>query len=91
LRGVIANDKPNTDVLINEGRNIVADIEDEPDLDESGDAVKINLREISNNITVQKSHGILEFRFAIAELQYEFRSDLPCHSEESEESLIHLV
>ena len=78
-------------MFINEGRNIVADVEDELDRDESGDAVKINLHEISNDITIQKSHRNFEFRFAIAELQYEFRSGLPCHSERSEESLIYLV
>jgi hypothetical protein len=78
-------------MFIDEGRNIVADIEDEPDRDESGDAVKVNLHEVPNDITIHESHGIFEFRFAIAELQYEFGSGLSCHSERSEESLIHLA
>jgi hypothetical protein len=43
-------------MVVDETRNIVADIEDEPDRDESGDAVKINLHEISNDITIQKAH-----------------------------------
>ena len=43
-------------MVIDERRNIVAHIENEPDRDESGDAVKIDLQEIANDISVEKSH-----------------------------------
>jgi len=56
-------------MLIDEHRDIVADIEDEPDRDEAGDAVTVNLQEIPNNVSIEKSHWIFEFRFAIGELQ----------------------
>jgi len=54
--GVVPNDKPKTDVLVNEGRNIVADVEDEPDGDEAGNAVEVNLQEIPNNVSIEESH-----------------------------------
>ena len=56
LRGVIANDKRQSDMVVNESRNIVADVEDEPDRDKSGNAVKINLHEVSNDVPIEKSH-----------------------------------
>jgi hypothetical protein len=56
-------------MLVDEHRDIVADIEDEPDRDESGDAVTVNLQKIPNNVSIEKSHWIFEFRFAISELQ----------------------
>jgi hypothetical protein len=43
-------------MVVNETRDIVADIEDQPDRDESGDAVKINLHEVSNDVSIEKSH-----------------------------------
>jgi hypothetical protein len=43
-------------VFINERRNVVADVEDEPDGDKSGDAVQVNLHEVSNDVPIQKSH-----------------------------------
>jgi hypothetical protein len=43
-------------VVINEIRDIVADVEDEPDRGEPGDAVKINLHEASNDVSIEKSH-----------------------------------
>jgi uncharacterized OB-fold protein len=43
-------------VFVDERRNIVAHIEDEPDRDESGDAVKINLQEIASDVSIEKSH-----------------------------------
>jgi len=56
-------------VLVDKCRKIVADVEDELDRDEAGDAVEINLQEIANDVAIEESHGILEFRFAIWELQ----------------------
>ena len=60
-------------MVVNETRDIVADVEDEPYRDESGYAVKINLHEVSNDVSIEKSHWSSEFRFTIAELQYHFR------------------
>jgi len=60
-------------MVVNETRDIVADVEDEPDLGESCDAVKINLQEVSNDVSIEKSHWSSEFRFAIGELQHHFR------------------
>jgi len=56
-------------VLVDERRDIVADIEDKPDGDKAGNAVKVNLQEVPNDVSVKESHAILEFRFAIDELQ----------------------
>jgi hypothetical protein len=44
-------------VLVDKGRNIVADIEDEPDRDKARDAVKIHLQKIANNVAIDESHG----------------------------------
>ena len=60
-------------MVVYESRDIVADVKDEPDRGKSGDAVKVNLQEISNDVPIEKSHWNCEFRFAIAELQYHFR------------------
>ena len=43
-------------MIVNETRDIVADVEDQPDRSETGDAVKINLHEVSNDVSVEKSH-----------------------------------
>ena len=43
-------------MFVNKGRNIVADVEDEPDRNEAGDAVKVNLYEISNDVAIQEPH-----------------------------------
>ena len=56
-------------MLVDERRDIVADIKDKLDGDEVGDAVKVNLQEVPNDVSVKESHAILEFRFAIGELQ----------------------
>jgi hypothetical protein len=63
-------------MIVNETRDIVADVEDEPNRSESRDAVKINLHEVSHDVSIEKSHGNSEFRFAIAELQLGFRPQL---------------
>ncbi len=63
-------------MLVDERRDIVADIEDKPDGDEAGDAVKVNLQEVPNDVSVEESHAILEFRFEIAELQWDLGHQL---------------
>ena len=50
-------------MLVDKGRNVVADIEDEPDRDETGDAVKISLQKIANDVAIEESHR--EFEVAI--------------------------
>src|SRR6266481_4341445 len=56
-------------MFINECRNVVADIEDEPDGDKSGNAVKVNLHEISNDVPIEKSHCGLNNPVLISVLQ----------------------
>src|ERR1043166_776875 len=43
-------------VFVNKGRDIVADVEDEPDRNEARNAVKINLYEIANDVSIQEPH-----------------------------------
>src|SRR5207237_6578044 len=69
LRGVITTNKGKRYMLIDEDRDIVADIEDEPNRDEAGDAVTVSLQEIPNYVSIEKYHWIFQFRFAIGELQ----------------------
>jgi hypothetical protein len=57
LCGVIPDGEEKADVLVDKGRNIVADVEDEPDRDETGNAVKVALQKVSNDIAIQQSHG----------------------------------
>jgi hypothetical protein len=45
-------------VVVNKTRDIVADVEDQPDRGEPGNAVKINLHEVSNDVSIEKSHYI---------------------------------
>jgi hypothetical protein len=59
-------------VLVDKRRDIVADVEDEPDRDEAGDAVKVNVQEVPNDVSIEKSHCDLEFQLAICDLQYDF-------------------
>jgi hypothetical protein len=54
-------------MLVEKGRNVVADIENEPDGDKTGDAVKIDLQEITNDVAIQESHW--DFRMSICELR----------------------
>jgi hypothetical protein len=53
LGSVIFQHPAQTNVLIEKGRDAVADIENEPDRDEPGDAVKVNLQEISGDISIK--------------------------------------
>jgi len=62
-------DQTKSDMFLDKGGNIVADIENEPDRDKTCDAVEIDLQEIANDVTIEKSHEIFEFRFAIRRLQ----------------------
>ncbi len=43
-------------MIVNEIGDVVADVKDEPDRGESRDAVKINLHEVSNDVSIEKSH-----------------------------------
>jgi hypothetical protein len=56
-------------MLVDKGRNVVANVEDEPDRDKTRDAVKIDLQEIANDVAIKESHGNLEFGISICELQ----------------------
>ena len=47
-------------MLIDERRNVIAHIENEPDGDETGDAVKIDLQEITNDVSVEEFHCDLD-------------------------------
>ena len=52
-------------MVIDKARDIVADVENQPNRDEAGDAVEVDLREIANDISVEKAHQKLsnfEFR-----------------------------
>ena len=51
------NRPPQPNSLVDEGRNIVAHVEDQPDGDEPGDAVDIRLEEITNNVAIEQLHG----------------------------------
>jgi hypothetical protein len=58
LRGVIPDGKQKTDALVDKCRNIVADIENEPDRDKARDAVQVNLQEIAEDVAIEDSHGV---------------------------------
>src|SRR5437588_4267849 len=57
LRSIIFQDPAQAQVLIEKGRDAVADIEDQPDRDETGNAVEVSLHEISRDIPVKQSHN----------------------------------
>src|SRR4030095_10721767 len=67
LRCVITNNEQETDVLIDKGRNVIAYVENEPDRDKSRDTVKIDLKEIANDISIEKLHQ--KFRISNFEFQ----------------------
>lgn len=69
LGGIIVGDQTKSDMFLDKGGNIVADIENEPDRDKTSDAVEIDLQEIANDVAIEESHEIFEFRFAIRRLQ----------------------
>ena len=47
-------------MLIDESRNVIADIENEPDGDEPRDTVKIDLQKIANHVSVEEFHCDLD-------------------------------
>jgi hypothetical protein len=58
LRGVISDGKQKTDPLVNKCRNVVANIENEPDRDKARNAVQVNLQEIAEDVAIEESHGL---------------------------------
>jgi hypothetical protein len=42
--------------LIDKCRNIVADVENEPDRDEAHDAIEVGLKKITNDVAIKESH-----------------------------------
>ncbi len=59
-------------MLVEKGRDIVADVEDQPDGDEAGDAIEIGLQKIPQDIAIEESHKICEFRISNCDLNYRF-------------------
>src|SRR5262249_40589162 len=53
LGGVKFQDPPESKVQVEKGRNAVADIEDQPDRNETHDAVKISLQKVSGDISIK--------------------------------------
>jgi len=47
-------------MLVDKSRDVIAYVENEPDGDEAGDAVKIDLQEIANDVSVEKLHDNLD-------------------------------
>lgn len=47
-------------MFIDERRNVIANIENKPDGDETGYAVKIDLQEIANDVSVEEFHCDLD-------------------------------
>jgi hypothetical protein len=56
-------------MLIDERRDVVAYVENEPDGDEAGDAVKIHLQEIANDVSVEEFHCDLDGLVSISVLK----------------------
>ena len=75
-------------MLIDESRNVVADVEDEPDRDEAGDAIKVNLQKIPKDVSIEKSHCELEFQLTICDLQYHFGHQMAVIPSEARNRLI---
>ena len=47
-------------MLVDKSRDVIAHVENEPDGDEAGDAVKIDLQEIANDVSVEEFHCDLD-------------------------------
>ena len=56
-------------MLIDERRNVIAHVENEPEGDEAGDAVKIDLQEIADDISVEQFHCDLDDFFPTSVLK----------------------
>jgi len=50
------------DVLVDKRRDVVADIKDEPDGDETGNAVDIGLEEIAADVAIEQFHDRIPSR-----------------------------
>ena len=57
LTQVIMGDAAEPELLVDESGDVVADIEDEPDRNETGDAVDVDLQKISDDVAVEQFHG----------------------------------
>jgi hypothetical protein len=55
-------------MFVDEGGNIVADVEDEPDRNKAGNAVKVNLQEIANDVSIKKFH--CDFRISAGDWRF---------------------
>src|SRR5206468_10027414 len=58
LGGVIADRKRKSEMFVDESRDIVTDVEDEPDGEKAGNAVDIDLQKIANDVAVEQAHGL---------------------------------
>ena len=43
-------------MLVDESRNVVAHVENEPNREKPGDAVEIGLQKIANNVAIEQAH-----------------------------------
>src|SRR5439155_19166729 len=60
LSEVILDGEKKTDALVDKGRNVVANVKDEPDRDKTRDAVKIDLQKIANDVAIEEPHYDLD-------------------------------
>ena len=63
-------------MLVDKRGNVIAHIENEPDGDETGDAVKIDLQEIANDVSVEEFHCDLDGPVPISVLKSMARAKL---------------
>ena len=57
MRKIILNGAPETKILVNEYRHVVADVVNQPNGDEPHDAINVGLNEIPENVAIEKFHG----------------------------------
>src|ERR1044072_3873914 len=48
--------------LVEDGGAVIADVENEPDGEEAEDAIDVGLEKIPDDVAVEQSHEILEFK-----------------------------
>ena len=51
-------------MFVDKSRDVVAHVEDEPDGEKAGDAIKVDLQEIANYVAVEQSQGNCRFRIS---------------------------
>ena len=68
LGKIILQDQHPRDALVEKGRDVVAYVEDEPDRDETGDAVQIGLEKLFHHVAIEPSHEDFEFGISICDL-----------------------